>query len=333
MGRSKARRSLRQPRARIESQLFEVVAASGLVRRERKPLALPRLLPRIVLPKWRWAYSAVAAAVIVVLLIYDHLCGRRERAARLSVLSGQKLATEEAWLWVAPARDEPALHLRFAQRRLDEYTELAERGVYDESLLDAMVAHVDAALDGIEGLPPAIALELLDEAAEVVAEQQRVLTAMLADLPAASRPAWWTGSWGMPFARSLASGLCAGQCSAYEDGRLARADAPTCSYRHRPNRAKFLPLPLRLPPDWPPKRPRRRRRRRRRAPSRSGGTEPGEPTSVAPTATPVPPATDTPPPPPPPTETPVDPEPTKKTPPGLTKTPLPPGQLTKTPNP
>ena len=76
-------------RARIESQLFEAAVASGLVRRERKPLVLPRLLPQIVLPRWRWAYSARGGGRHRRVADDDHLCGRRERAARLSVLSGQ----------------------------------------------------------------------------------------------------------------------------------------------------------------------------------------------------------------------------------------------------
>ena len=97
--------------------------------------------------------------VIVVLLMTTTFVGAAN-ALPGSPFYPVKLATEDAWLWVAPARDEPALHLRFAQRRLDEYKELAEQGVYDEAVLEAMVAHVDAALDGIEELPPAIALDV-----------------------------------------------------------------------------------------------------------------------------------------------------------------------------
>ena len=316
--------------ALIESQLFEAAVASGLVRRERNPLVLPRLLPRIVLPRWRWAYSALAATVIVVLLMTTTFVGTAN-ALPGSPFYPVKLATEDAWLWVAPARNEPALHLRFAQRRLDEYTELAERGVYDESLLDAMVVQVDAALDGIEGLPPAIALELLDEAAEVVAEQQRVLTAMLADLPAASRP-MVDRILGDAFRQITRVGALRWSVQYYEEGVSPELTLP------------FVPAgtsePSQIPAATSTPTSRSASEETEEAPAptptsteRSGGTEPGEPTSVAPTATPVPPATDTPPPPPPPTETPVDPEPTKKTPPGLTKTPLPPGQLTKTPNP
>jgi hypothetical protein len=316
--------------ARIESQLFEAAAASGLVRRERKPLVLPRLRSLIVLPRWRWAYSAVAAMVVVVLLMTTTFVGAAN-ALPGSPFYAVKLATEEAWLWVAPARDEPALHLRFAQRRLDEYKELAEQGVYDESVLDAMVAHVDAALDGIEELPPAIALVLLDEVAEVVAEQRVVLTAMLADLPAASRLQvdrilgdafsqitrvealrWAASSYETDVSPELTLTLV--PTSTAEPGQILVATFTPTS-RLALEETEEVPVPT--------------------STEVSGGTEPGEATTTVSTATPEPPTKT---PTPPPAETPVEPtpeepEPTKKTPPGLTKTPLPPGLITRTPAP
>jgi len=321
--------------ARIESQLFEAAAASGLVRRERKPLVLPRLLPQIVLPTWRWAYSALAAMVVVVLLMTTTFVGAAN-ALPGSPFYPVKLATEDAWLWVAPARDEPALHLRFAQRRLEEYKELAEQGVYDEAVLDAMVAHVDAALDGIEELPPAVALVLLDEVAEVVAEQRRVLSGMLADLPAASR-LQVDRILGDAFSQITRVEILRWAASSYETDvspELTLTLVPTSTAE--PGQiliATFTPtsnLALEETEEVP-------------APTStvvSGGTEPGEATTTVSTATPVPPTktptsppaeTKTPTPPPP--ETPVEPTPTKKTPPGLTNTPQPPGLMTRTPVP
>ena len=321
--------------ARIEGQLFEAAAARGLVRRERKPLVLPRLLPRFVLPAWRPAYSAVAALLVVAVLLMTTFVGTAN-ALPGSAFYPVKLASEEVWLWVAPERTEPALHLRFAQRRLEEYRELAEQGVYDESVLDAMVAHVDAALDGIEELPPAVAIELLDTVAEVVTGQQQVLAAMLADppadLPAASKreldriladtffqvarvdvmrlsiEPFVTGT---PLEESL---TIVPTATAESREILAHTATPTST--SIPEETEEAPTPT--------------------STEEPGGTEPGEATSTAPTATPVPPETETPPtetPPSLPTETPVEPTPTKKTPPGLTKTPLPPGIITRTPNP
>ena len=278
------------------------------------------MLPRIVLPRWRPAYSAVAAIVIVALLLTTTFVGAAN-ALPGSPFYAVKLATEEAWLWVAPKRDEPALHLRFAQRRLDEYQELVERGVYDESVLDAMMAHVDAALDGIEELPPAVALELLDTVADVVAEQQQVLTAMLAD-PAAGLPA--------------ASQLELDRILADTSSRITRVEAmrwavltenpgtlPEQSLTIVPTEtaepgqilaATATPI-SEATEDTP-------------TPT---STEPGVPAGPGPSATPVPTGTEVPP--TAPTETPVDPVATKKTPPGHTKTPEPPGHFTDTPEP
>ena len=194
-----------------------------------------------------------------------------------------------------------------------------------------MVAHVDAALDGIEELPPAIAVELLDEVARVVTGQQRVLTAMLADLPAASR-LQVDRILGDAFSQITRVEALRWAASPYETGispELTLTLVPVSTAEPGQILAgTFTPtsdLALEETEEAP-------------APTSteaSGGTEPGEATSTVLTATPEPP-----------TETPTSPSveatptspsveatPTKKTPPGLTKTPLPPGQLTKTPNP
>jgi hypothetical protein len=319
-------------KARIESQLFEAAAASGLVRRERKPL-LALLRPLIVLPRWRWAYSALAA-VVVVLLLMTTLVGAAN-ALPGSPLYPIKLATEEVWLWVTPVRAEPALHLRLAQRRLDEYKKLVERGVYDESVLEAMVAQVDAALEDIEALPPALALVLLDEVEEVVAEQQRVLTGLFADLPVESQQkvnsilgdtlvqitrigAMRTVSFPYETGVSPEPTLTDVPVGTSEPGETLVATSTSTSVL-TPEETEEVTVPT--------------------STATSGGTEPSEatstsavqPTTSVPTATPVPPATATPTSPTP--ETPPTPTPTKKTPPGLTKTPLPPGIVTRTPNP
>jgi hypothetical protein len=318
-------------KARIESRLFEAAAASGLVRRQRKPL----VLPRIALPRWRWAYSALAAMVIVVLLMMTTFVGAAN-ALPGSPFYPVKLATEEAWLWLAPARDEPALHLRFAQRRLAEYKELAEQGVYDESVLEAMVAQVDAALDGMEELPPAIALELLDEVAEVVAEQRQVLSGMLAHLPAASR-LQVDRILGDAFAQITRADAMRGALrpngtgvfpvltlTLASTGTAEPGQSPVATYTPATEETEALPSPTSTEPSAAT------------APAGAAGTVPtATPVSPAteppPSPTPVPPATE--PSPSPTPETPVEPTPTKKTPPGLTKTPQPPGLMTRTPSP
>jgi len=310
-----------QAKARIEGQLFETGTAMGLVRKERKPLPRPGfVLPRLALPRWHWAYGALAAMVIVVLFM-GTLVGAAN-ALPGSPLYRVKLASEEVWLWVAPARDEPALHLRFAQRRLDEYRELAAKGIHDETLLEAMVAQVDAALDDIEGLPPALALPLLDQVEEAVAEQRVVLGGMLADLPAPAKQQV-DRILADTFALIARVGAMRTALHTYETSEpievvgtytpagtsepaqiVVATDTPASSI---PAATEETAVPTNTEP-------------------------PAGATSVPPTATSAPSktevvvATATP-------ETPVEATPTKKTPPGLTNTPQPPGLMTRTPPP
>ncbi len=315
-----------EARARIEAQLFEAAVANGLLRRERKPLKLPRLRLPIALPRWRLAYSVLAAIVVVALLMTTTMVGAAN-ALPGSPFYPVKLATEDVWLWVAPARDEPALHLRFAQRRLEEYRQLAVRGEYDDTLLDAMVTEVNAALDGIEQLPPAVALPLLVEAERVVAGQREVLAGMLADVPA-----------DMPAVSQAKINLILGDTATliarvdamrwtllrYETGAspepgLTVISTGTLEPGASPT-ATFTPTVTLTVTSISEE----------SAESEHTEAAPTE-TSVAPTATSVVPTTET-----PPSVTPVvsvEPTPTKKTPPGLTKTAEPPGLMTRTPNP
>jgi hypothetical protein len=297
-----------EAKARIEAQLLTAAAAAGLVRRERKRRR--PLRQAIALPKWRLAYSALAAVAIVLLLMTTALVGSAN-ALPGSPLYSVKLASEDVWLWVAPARDEPALHLRFAQRRLEEYQQLAEQGVYDEAILEAMTAHVDAAMVGIEELPPSIALVLLDQAEEVVAEQRQVLSGMLATVPVESR---------VTLDRFLA--MVFAQLTRMQALRqtllpYATATAPVPDLTLVPTDTEEsgeIPTATSTPDSEESPAP--------TSTETVGGTEPGEPTSGAPTETSVPSTS--------PSSTPEPPEeePTQKIPPGQTK--IPPGQLTKT---
>lgn len=311
-------------KARIEAQLFEAAAASGLVRRERKPLRLPRLSSLFVLPKWRWAYSALAALVIAVLLMTS-LVGSAN-ALPGSPFYPVKLATEEVWLWVVPARDEPSLHLRFARRRLAEYQELAQKGVYDEAVLDAMVAQVDAALEDVEDLPPAVALPLLDEAAEVLAEEREVLAGMLADMPAESRPHVQKilGDTLVQVARVGKLRLALQYNETGATPELSLTDIPASTPEPTVTVTATATVTLELTLETPQVAP-------TDATVEIGTTEEPLPTGVTPTATlvpSVPTETEV-----PPTPTPEEVKPTKETPPGQTKTPQPPGLMTRTPSP
>jgi len=98
-----------------------------------------------------------------------------------------KLATEDVRLWLAPAQDEPTLHLRFAQWRLGEAQALAERGRFDVTVLTALTEETAAALAGIETLPPKVAEPVLQDVLQVTAEQERVLSALIAGAPASEQ--------------------------------------------------------------------------------------------------------------------------------------------------
>ena len=313
-----------EAKARIEGQLFEAAVASGLLRRERKPLKLPQLGSLIALPRWRLAYSALAALVVVVLLMTT-LVGAAN-ALPGSPFYPVKLVTEDAWLWVAPARDEPSLHLRFARRRLEEYQRLAERGVYDQSVLDAMVAHVDAALEGVEDLPPAVALPLLEEAAEVLAEQRVALTGMLADVPAASQPQV-RRILVETSAQTIRLDALRSALLPYEAGatpELSQTDIPTST-------AESVEVQAPTATETPEQTGEVGEAEVTDVTEATEEIEPTEeptPTSIAPTETSVPTATAA-----PPSATPEEVKPTKETPPGQTKTPQPPGLMTRTPNP
>jgi hypothetical protein len=308
-----------EAKARIQGELFEAGVAMGLLQRERKPLPRPRL--RLALPRWHWAYGALAALVIIVLFMAT-LAGAAN-ALPGSSLYPVKLASEGVWLWVTPARNEPAVHLQLAQRRLEEYKALAARGEHDEALLEAMVAQVDAALDDIENLPPAIALPLLDQVEEFAAEQRAELTGMLADLPAPAKQ-----QVDRILADTLAlvarAGILRTALRPYETGE---SPEPTATYAPAGTSepSQFVgstPTPSALFPEATEETP------PPTSTEPSGGTQP----SIQPTETTVPSNTEvaasaTP-------GTSVEATPTKQTPPGLTKTAEPPAWgLTKTPEP
>jgi hypothetical protein len=271
-------------------------------------------------------------------------------------LYGLKRATEDAWLWVTPQRYEPELHLRLAHRRLEEIEGLAGQDRFDASLLESVADHVDQALTGVEDLPPAMALPVLDEMTELLEDQQQVLTGLMDDFPAASRQvieiALAKSADQADRAGSLKRSLRSPEppLPATASPTLLPADimqvtptptpaltlAPSPTPTIAPSQQPTLTLTATPEPTTTPA----------IEPTSSTSSQPAANPSPAPTNTqppppptdapaPPPPPTDTPaPPPPPPTDTPAPPpEPTDtRVPPGLTKTPEPPGR-TKTPNP
>ena len=156
--------------ARIESQLLSAAAANPGLRPAKKPGF------RIALPGWRLAYGDVVAVVFVAILALAALLGASARALPGTFLYPFKLATENAWVALAPERSEPALHLLLARRRLSESETLLERGRLEPAVLQDMDYHTGAAIQGVEYLPPALAWPLLEEALEFTAVQHETLS-------------------------------------------------------------------------------------------------------------------------------------------------------------
>jgi hypothetical protein len=337
-------------RARIEEQ---VLVAAG---------AHPRLFPPakrakpFILPSWRLALNTLTVAVIVVFLLMTTLVTASADALPGSMLYPVKLATEDAWFWVTPEQSKPALHLRMARRRLEELEELAKQGAFDESALEDMTHHVDAALDGMENLSPAIALPLLDETAGFLEEQQASLSSMLDVLPSAARsaietaldrsiaqagrveslnrkmqsnePATPTGALemvnplavtGTPTPTQIAEPTLTPTVEPSGPAPLSPTPEPTTgSASGSAAEPSATPLPAATQPPAPTQ------------PPLEPTQPPPEPTQPPPEPTQPPPEPTQPP--PEPTQPPPAPTATQRVPPGLTRTPEPPG-LTKTPRP
>jgi hypothetical protein len=330
-----------EAKARIEDQLL--VAAAGNPR--LIPVARPR--PRLVWPRWRvprWALNALTL-VLALLVAMTAVVGASADALPDSALYPVKLATEEAWLWLTPARNEPGLHLHLARRRLAEIEALAAKGVFDPAVLEAMGEHVEAALGGAAELPPALALPLLEELSDFVGEEHETLSDVQDRAPAGSQVyldnalLWSLGvidrverlralvepSGTTESPQPVATDTPASPPALMGVEELG-ATATVTPTQTAIATASPSPVPTLT---WTPT------------------IEPTETATLAPTdeprapepvdtePPPPPPPTETKPPPPPPTEPPPTeppPEPTEKVPPGLTKTPQPPGQ-TKTPQP
>jgi hypothetical protein len=331
-------------RARIEEQ---VLVAAG---------AQPRLFPPVkrakplVLPSWRLALNALTVAVMVVLLLMTTLVTASADALPGSTLYPVKLATEHAWFWVTPEQSEPALHLRMARRRLEELEALAQQGAFDEPALEDMTHHVDAALDGIEKLPPAIALPLLNETAGFIEEQQASLSAMLDVLPPAARStveialARSTVQAGRVETlnskmRSNEPAMPAGTLETVTPLAVTSTPTPTQTAEAtltptmEPSgtaTTSSTPEPTTGSPSEGPAEPSASPPPASTQPPPASTEPPPEPTKPPPEPTQPPPEPTQPP--PEPTQPPPEPTATQRVPPGQTRTPEPPG-LTKTPKP
>lgn len=320
-------------RARIEAQILAAAAANPLLRPPAR-----RWAP-VALPTWRFALNALAAGVVVVMLLMATLVPASADALPGSVLYPVKLASEDVWLWVTPVRSEPALHLRFARRRLVEIEELASQGQVDRAVLESLNAEVEAALDGLESLPPAIALPLLEETARFVEEQQSSLSAMVDIVPTAMRSVMTTT---LSRSRAQAARIRtlhrrlrslepdASAATLEPVAPLAVTSTLTATQTLAPTLTPTLSPTIEPTATLAPTETLEPAATATPPPAPTGGGSSGAATKPPPAPTEPPPQSTEPP--PAPTDPPPEPPPTEDVPPGLTKTPQPPG-LTKTPKP
>ncbi len=156
-----------QAKARIEARLLGAVEARSQLRSTASDVP----------SRWRWAVVGFGA-IFIILLSLTVLVDTVGETLPGSPLHTIKLATEDTWLWLAPAREEPRLHLRFARRRLDEVEALTVRGSVDLTVVEAMTRQTEAALAGVKGLPPAVAVPLADDLVALIADQKSSLSAL-----------------------------------------------------------------------------------------------------------------------------------------------------------
>lgn len=166
-------------KARIEKQLLDAVGAQP--RPHLAVLRRPRSCPRL-----RWATIALGA-MLMLILVMAVLVDTVGETLPGSALHSLKLAAEDTVLLVAPGREQPKLHLRFAHRRLVEVENLTVRGSVDLSAVDAMSQQTEAVLAAVEGLPPAKAVPLVDDLIILIRRQERTLSDLLDGTPTASQ--------------------------------------------------------------------------------------------------------------------------------------------------
>ncbi|MFC2036544.1 hypothetical protein ACFLYD_01050 [Chloroflexota bacterium] len=168
-----------EARAGIEARLLDAVEARPRIyttaRRHSRSLS-----------NLRWAaigFSAIFVAVLLLAVLVD----RVGETLPGSPLHPIKLAAEETWLWLAPAREEPELRLRFARRRLDEVAALNGQGAVDPSLIEGMTQETEGALTIVEDLPPAGAVPLVDDVRALIQDQKQTLSTLLEEAPPTSK--------------------------------------------------------------------------------------------------------------------------------------------------
>jgi len=130
-------------------------------------------------PNRSWAFAALSALLFVAVLSSSGLAYAATGALPGSALYSAKLATEAAWLWIAPEREEAALHLRFAERRLGETEALAAQGVIEPTVLETMARHVEDALQAAQALPEERGVPVLESLVALSGKQEQALSRLM----------------------------------------------------------------------------------------------------------------------------------------------------------
>ena len=131
-------------------------------------------------PNRSWAFAALSALLFVAVLSSASLAAAATGALPGSALYSAKLATEAAWLWVVPARQEAELHVRFAERRLGETEALvAQKGVIEPQVLETMAMHVEDALQAAQALPEERGVPVLEALVELSGKQEQTLSGLM----------------------------------------------------------------------------------------------------------------------------------------------------------
>jgi hypothetical protein len=153
-------------------------AVGGAIRRARQH---GRIGPHL-----RLALIGLAALLIMATGL-TYIANAAAESLPGSRFYAMKLAAEDARLWLTPNRSKPSLHLRLAQRRLDEVETLADQGPVDPTFLEAMIQQTEETLESVEGLPPAIILPVLEDTVRLMARQRQSLAGLVKDAPVSSR--------------------------------------------------------------------------------------------------------------------------------------------------
>jgi NACalpha-BTF3-like transcription factor len=211
-GESIERRLQRYPQQ--AGQLSPLIQVADHIRRTSHPtLSVPatkaieqRLLKRATELRqskaksglWSFPFSfrplvTVAATLIVVLALVLVGSGGIVYASTDSLpgssLYGVKRATEQAQLFLAPAGTKRTeLHIKFAQRRLEEVQALAEiKGQVDEEALAAIAEETELAMEEAEKALGQDKSDLLDKLVSLTERQQAVLKRVQAKAPEAAQ--------------------------------------------------------------------------------------------------------------------------------------------------